>query len=71
MVTDCTVTGQVWSTCAPSCSRTCSNYRDVICHTGCTTGCGCPGGEIINEETNSCVAIEDCPIGKLSQLAVS
>ena len=71
MVTDCPVTGQEWSSCASPCNLTCSNYRDVQCPTICVTGCDCPGISVINEETNSCVAREDCPIRKLSQIATS
>lgn len=70
MVTDCPITGQEWSTCASSwpCNQslTCSNYRDFDCllvHE-CVTGCECPGRTVVNERTNSCVPVEDCPISK-------
>ena len=67
MVTDCLVTGQMRSQCASACAFTCNDYRDAECTTECVVnGCQCPVGTVINEETNSCVAIEDCPKGKLS-----
>ena len=68
MVTDCPVTGQEWSDCASPCNLTCNNRNNVSCLTVCTTGCSCPAGTVIDEETNSCVAISSCPVGKLSQL---
>ena len=69
MITDCPVTGQERSDCASPCNATCSNYRDLICPTRCVVnGCQCPTGTVINEETNSCVAIASCPVCKFSQL---
>ena len=68
MVTDCPIAGQEWSTCASSCPTTCSNYLvpDMIaCTTVCVNGCLCPAGSVINERTNSCVIMEDCPKGEL------
>ena len=72
MATDCPVTGQERSACAKPCNLTCSNYRDISCPTVCVSnGCQCPTGTVINEETNSCVAMDSCPAGKPSQLVVS
>ena len=43
---------------------TCNNYESVYRSFACIAGCECPGGGVINEETNSCVALEDCPNGE-------
>ena len=67
MATDCPVTGQMRRDCASACGLTCNNYRGAICTAICVVnGCQCPTGTVINEETNSCIAMEDCPKGKLS-----
>ena len=67
MAKDCPVTGQMRSDCASACGFTCNNYRDASCTDNCViNGCQCPVGTVINEETNSCVAMENCPKGKLS-----
>ena len=53
--------GQVFSTCARPCTFTCDNVNELACITVCTTGCDCPGGEVIDTELNKCVPVKDCP----------
>ena len=67
MVTECPITGQERSECASPCNTTCSNYlMPIPCTANCViNGCQCPAGSVINEETNSCVVMENCPKGKL------
>lgn len=67
MVIDCPITGQERKMCASECNRTCNNYfLPIGCSTVCVdNGCQCPEMSVINEETNSCVTIEDCPKGKV------
>ena len=67
IVTDCPIAGQERRECASACNTTCSNYlMSIACPTVCVVnGCQCPVGSVINEETNSCVIMENCPKGKL------
>ena len=53
----------MWSNCTSE-RVTCNNYKSVYRSFACIAGCECPGGGVINEETNSCVALEDCPNGE-------
>ena len=57
----CPVEGQVYSTCARPCTFTCDNVNELECITVCTTGCDCPGGQVIDTELNKCVPVKDCP----------
>ena len=66
MFTDCPIAGQERRECASACNTTCSNYRAIVCPQLCVVnGCQCPVGSVINEETNSCVILENCPTGKI------
>ena len=57
----CPVEGQVFSTCARPCTFTCDNVNELACITVCTTGCDCPGGQVIDTELNKCVPVKECP----------
>ena len=57
-VIDCTIEGQVYQQ-SRTCPRTCSN-PNVYCN-GNVTGCGCPQGQLIDEDINRCVHPNDCP----------
>ena len=57
-VIDCTIDGQVYQQ-SRTCPRTCSN-PDVYCD-GNVPGCGCPQGQLIDEDINRCVYPNDCP----------
>ena len=61
----CPVEGQVFSTCARACTFTCDNVNELVCITLCTTGCDCPGGQVIDTELSKCVPVEECPASKL------
>ena len=41
------------------CPLTCENYdKPVPCQLICAPGCACPYGQVINEQTNTCVSPE-------------
>ena len=60
----CPVKGQVFSECARACTFTCDNVKTLFCVAVCTTGCDCPGGQVIDTKLNKCVPIEECPAKK-------
>ena len=55
---DCSIDGQVYQQ-SRTCPKTCSN-PDVFCD-GNVPGCGCPPGQIIDEDRNRCVHPINCP----------
>ena len=57
----CPITGQEFQQCR-TCPATCNN-PDLICTLQCQPGCGCPPGELIDEENNRCVKPGKCPVG--------
>ena len=62
-IEECPFAGQVIydgrSNCTP-CNSTCQRPF-TVCTTECRSGCGCPVGLVLDEETRSCVGILDCP----------
>ena len=53
--------GEVFHDCR-SCPRTCAEQIDQsLCTTVCERGCGCPNGELLDEEANRCVSVDECP----------
>ena len=53
--------GEVFHECRV-CPRTCAELtNESLCTTVCERGCGCPEGELFNEEENRCVSIDECP----------
>ena len=58
---ECTIEGQVYSTCARSCIFTCENHEKQACNRMCRIGCDCPGGQVIDTGAGKCVAPEECP----------
>ena len=65
MVTDYPIAGQERVSCALGCSITCSNYLNTACPAICVmNGCQCPAGSVINEVTNACVPMTNCPRGE-------
>jgi len=71
MVTDCPIAGQERSSCASSCTITCSNYLTISCPAVCVDGCQCPAGSVVNEKTNTCVPMTNCPRGEGSWCHIS
>ena len=57
----CTVKGQIFSSCASQCPRTCNSSPDIFCPTVCVEGCKCPSGQVINTINNTCVPEDECP----------
>ena len=57
----CPIAGQEFQQCR-TCPATCDN-PNLICTLQCQPGCGCPSGELIDEENNRCVKSEKCPVG--------
>ena len=47
------------NTCVP-CTGTCAN-RNPVCTLECRSGCGCPVGTVLDEQSNACVNETDCP----------
>ena len=57
----CPVPGQVYSNCSSPCTFTCANVDRISCIALCVKGCGCPSGQVIDEDKNMCVPINKCP----------
>lgn len=55
----CRIGGQVQQGCR-TCPATCRN-PGLICTLQCVFGCGCPSGQLIDEDNNKCVEPKDCP----------
>ena len=63
LITACPIEGQVRRECAshPSCHRTCNTTGPVACPRVCiVNGCECPRRQVIDEDTNQCVAPSEC-----------
>ncbi|KAA8580474.1 hypothetical protein FQN60_013432, partial [Etheostoma spectabile] len=64
-VAPCTqVPGTVFSSCGPSCPRSCDDL--AYCEWQCEPGCYCTGGKVLSANGTVCVAKEDCPCMELS-----
>lgn len=57
--TDCPIKGQVFQECR-TCPATCK-LPDILCSHLCMPGCGCPPGQLIDEEKQKCVTPNKCP----------
>ena len=55
---DCSIKGQVYQQ-SRTCPKTCSNSH-MFC-IGNVSGCGCPPGQLIDEDRNRCVHSYECP----------
>ncbi|XP_019648029.1 PREDICTED: SCO-spondin-like [Branchiostoma belcheri] len=54
--------GRVWQECGPTCAQTCRQISEQQpCTEECAEGCNCPKGESWDEESGTCVAVEECP----------
>ncbi|KAM4037233.1 von Willebrand factor [Anomaloglossus baeobatrachus] len=53
-----------YNSCAPACPVTCQHPEHTNCPLKCVEGCHahCPPGKILNEETGSCIDVQDCPV---------
>lgn len=66
VVQECTIEGQVYTTCGSACPPTC-RYIPYGCIEQCIAGCQCPRGTILDEAANKCVKKkEDCGMNKTS-----
>lgn len=55
--------GQMYHTCADSCTRSCSDIMLAdakLCKTKCVEGCNCPQDQTLNEY-GECIPIGECP----------
>ena len=60
MLSEC-LPGEVFNDCH-SCPRTCAELIDPhLCIAVCERGCGCPEGKLLDEDTNKCVSMNECP----------
>ena len=57
----CPFKGQVYHECI-GCPPTCANYDQIVpCPLICLPGCACPTGTVLDEQSSTCVAPEQCP----------
>ncbi|XP_061438597.1 von Willebrand factor isoform X2 [Rhineura floridana] len=61
-----------YSSCGPACPRTCQHFEPVVCPVKCVEGCHvhCPEGQILDELSESCVELEECPVCELEDLRI-
>lgn len=57
---DCPVQGQIFTMCGSACPANCT-IPNPICTTQCVARCECPKDTVIDQLTNTCVSVEDCP----------
>ncbi|XP_043922260.1 SCO-spondin-like [Protopterus annectens] len=58
-VVDCSsVIGSIYSSCGPSCPRSCDDLS--LCIWTCEPGCYCTGGKVLNKNRTACVDRKDC-----------
>ena len=60
IISECEVAGQMFSSCASACPRTCET-PDPICIKICLPGCTCPADQVIDTVTMTCVQLHQCP----------
>ncbi|KAM4705238.1 SCO-spondin-like [Rhinophrynus dorsalis] len=53
------IVGSVFSSCGPSCPRSCDDI--TLCTWRCEPGCYCPAGQVLGENGTGCLDIQDCP----------
>nr|XP_040023734.1 SCO-spondin [Gasterosteus aculeatus aculeatus] len=58
------VPGTVFSSCGPSCPRSCDDLAH--CEWQCEPGCYCTGGKVLSDHGTACVEKEECPCMDLS-----
>ncbi|XP_062838063.1 von Willebrand factor [Anolis carolinensis] len=53
-----------YNNCGSACPRTCQHFDSVACPVKCVEGCHaqCPAGKILDELSNTCVHLEECPV---------
>ncbi len=56
----CPVKGQVFTACGSACPANCTT-PSPICTRQCVRRCECPRGTVIDEISNSCVTLDECP----------
>ena len=59
IVPECSIEGQVYTTCGTACPPTCK-YDPSGCIQQCFVGCQCPHGTVLDEANNRCVKKEYC-----------
>ncbi|XP_062990456.1 von Willebrand factor isoform X2 [Elgaria multicarinata webbii] len=62
-----------YNSCGPACPRTCQHLDPVACPVKCVEGCQahCPAGKILDELSESCVHLEECPVCELRGRRIS
>uniref|UniRef100_A0A8D2JFW5 von Willebrand factor n=1 Tax=Varanus komodoensis TaxID=61221 RepID=A0A8D2JFW5_VARKO len=62
-----------YNICGPACPKTCQHLDPVVCPVKCVEGCHahCPEGKILDELSESCVDLEECPICEVSGHRIS
>ena len=57
----CPIKGQVYHECK-GCPPTCENHNKLVpCLLICEPGCACPSGQVLDEQSNTCVYPDECP----------
>uniref|UniRef100_A0A8C5SRJ8 von Willebrand factor n=1 Tax=Laticauda laticaudata TaxID=8630 RepID=A0A8C5SRJ8_LATLA len=53
-----------YNSCGPACPRTCQHMDPIACPVKCVEGCHphCPAGKILDELSESCIKLEECPV---------
>uniref|UniRef100_A0A670HY20 von Willebrand factor n=1 Tax=Podarcis muralis TaxID=64176 RepID=A0A670HY20_PODMU len=61
-----------YNSCGPACPKTCQHLDPVVCPVKCVEGCHvhCPTGKILDELSESCVDLEECPVCELDNLRI-
>ncbi|XP_060109795.1 von Willebrand factor [Heteronotia binoei] len=61
-----------YNSCGPACPRTCQHLEPVDCPVKCVEGCHvhCPAGKILDELSESCIDLEECPVCEVEGLRI-
>ncbi|XP_053113872.1 von Willebrand factor isoform X2 [Hemicordylus capensis] len=62
-----------YNSCGPACPRTCQHFNPLACPVECVEGCHvhCPTGRILDELSQSCIDIEECPVCEVEGRKIS
>uniref|UniRef100_A0A8D0LCC8 von Willebrand factor n=1 Tax=Sphenodon punctatus TaxID=8508 RepID=A0A8D0LCC8_SPHPU len=61
-----------YNSCGPACPTTCQHFEPLECPVQCVEGCHvhCPAGKILDELSQSCVNLEECPVCELEGVKI-
>ncbi|XP_007436263.1 von Willebrand factor [Python bivittatus] len=62
-----------YNSCGPACPRTCQHMDPIPCPVKCVEGCHphCPAGKILDELSESCIKLEECPVCEVEGRRIS